>query len=273
MFEPPTGARALRVALASVLITAVSSAHVTLDSPNGGEVLSVGQVFRVEWHIAIAHDQENWDLAYSLTGIGGPWIPIADNLPPGSTAEGSMHSFDWTVPDTPSTQVRVRVIMDNPEPEVDYFGFSSFDLEIEGCAEPLNYCVGAPNSAGAGARMDWTGTASLAANLFRISVRDAPAGKPTLFFYGGAAVSAPFGDGRRCVGSGSVGSVRLHPPLVTDGAGTATRLLDLTLLRGASGAGSAQAGDVLYLQAWYRDPAGGPVGFNLSDGLEVLICD
>jgi len=30
--------------------------------------------------------------------------------------------------------------------------------------------------------------------------------------------------------------------------------------------------DTHYFQFWFRDPLGGPAGFNFSDGLEVEFC-
>ena len=37
-------------------------------------------------------------------------------------------------------------------------------------------------------------------------------------------------------------------------------------------AGGVNLGDRKYYQFWYRDPAGGGAGFNLSDGLSATFC-
>lgn len=103
-------------------------AHVVLDEPNGGETLVVGTTFTVEWHIAISHTLLNWDLWYSTTGSGGPWISIAQNLPAGSGAVGSVHTYDWTIPDAPGTNIFVRVRMDNAA--TDYYDVSNSPLSI-----------------------------------------------------------------------------------------------------------------------------------------------
>jgi hypothetical protein len=103
--------------------------HVILDDPNGGEVFEAGTVVTVSWRIQIQHLLQNWDLWYSTTGAGGPWISIAQNLPPGSPSPGSVHTYEWTVPESASTQVRVRVRMDNAG--TDYEDVSNFNFTIE----------------------------------------------------------------------------------------------------------------------------------------------
>ena len=117
------------IATAAMFLTADSAyGHVILDDPNGGEQLEVGSMFTIEWHIAIQHNQLNWDLWYSTTGPNGPWIDIAMNLPPGPFGVGSVHTYDWVVPDAVSDQVRVRVRMDNAG--IDYFDISNSNLSI-----------------------------------------------------------------------------------------------------------------------------------------------
>ena len=75
------------IRIRNLLVTAVvlassvtaAHAHVTLDDPNGGEVLEVGSVFTIKWRINIAHNLQNWDLygvRVPLTGafkIGNTW--------------------------------------------------------------------------------------------------------------------------------------------------------------------------------------------------------
>ena len=50
------------------------------------------------------------------------------DLPPGSFAVGSVHNYDWVIPNDPSDQVRVRVRMDNAGS--DYEDVSNADLSI-----------------------------------------------------------------------------------------------------------------------------------------------
>jgi hypothetical protein len=102
-------------------LTAQAHAHAALDFPNGGEMLEVGSVTHIEWHAVVSRGAATYDLWYSTSGPAGPWIVFDYGLPPSGIC-------DWVVPDTPSTQVRVRVRQDNVDG--DYFGISDSDLFI-----------------------------------------------------------------------------------------------------------------------------------------------
>jgi len=115
------------------LIAGPALGHVKLDAPNGGEVLEVGSVFVIEWHVVIQHRTRNWHLRYSTTGASGPWLPIATKLRAGDITAGAIHTYDWTVPNTPSDRVRVRVRQDNAYG--DYLDISDANLTI-GLASP-----------------------------------------------------------------------------------------------------------------------------------------
>jgi hypothetical protein len=99
----------------------------------------VESVFTITWHVVIAHDLQNWDLWYS-TDSGTNWIPIEMDLPPGNPDAGSVHTYDWTVPDTPSDQARVRVRMDNSG--TDYYDGSKADFTIASGTCPLKVIYG-----------------------------------------------------------------------------------------------------------------------------------
>jgi hypothetical protein len=145
-------------------------------------------------------------------------------------------------------------------------------IRIQGCVEPTNYCVGAQNSVGSGAVMAGRGVPSISQNYFKVTADFAPPGQFGLFYYGPVPVQTPFGDGYRCVGAGSSGTFRLNPPVVIDATGFAHRLLDFTQPPEGSGPGKIEVGSTWYFQFWYRDPAFGGSGFNLSNGLEVVFC-
>ena len=120
-----------------------------------------------------------------------------------------------------------------------------------------SYCTGAPNSTGSGGVISAIGQQSLAANDLTLHVSDLP-DQPGVFFYGTSPDSAPFGDGFRCVG---FPVVRRNPPVPVSG-GSASKAVDIP--SAAIGIGPH------YFQFWYRDPAAGASGFNLTNGLEIL---
>lgn len=126
-------------------------------------------------------------------------------------------------------------------------------------------CIGAPNSVGPGAGMAYTGTLSIGlSNLGLLCTRLPPNGSG-LFFYGPTQVQVPFGNGYRCVG----GSIFRMPITVAGPSGIAARSVDYGTLQPA---GQITAGSTWNFQYWYRNPAGGGAGFNLSDGLSATFC-
>jgi len=75
---------------------------VTLLAPSGGEVWVAGTEHEIAWIAGGGTGDLNVSLAYSTAGSGGPWTPLAGN----DTNDGS---FNWTVPDNPSTNCFVTV--------------------------------------------------------------------------------------------------------------------------------------------------------------------
>jgi hypothetical protein len=140
------------------------------------------------------------------------------------------------------------------------------------CLAPESYCVAAPNSAGPGARIGSEGAPSIGRNALTLTVAGAPPGQPGVFYYGPTQEQVPFHDGFRCVGSGGLGLFRVNPPLVVDPSGEAARWLDLASPPAEAGPGEIRAGSTWFFQLWYRDPAAGGTGANLSDGLAVRFC-
>ena len=96
--------------LALTIIFALSfvllQAHVGLDYPVGGEEFNPGQVITIQWEIIIPHDTQNWDLYFSDDG-GATWDTIRLDIGLDTL------SYDWTVPNDPTDQGRVKVVMDN----------------------------------------------------------------------------------------------------------------------------------------------------------------
>jgi hypothetical protein len=131
------------------------------------------------------------------------------------------------------------------------------------------YCVAAPNSVGPGAHIGSSGSTVIALNNLTLTCNGLPPGTNGLWFYGPNAAQVPFGNGFRCV-TGTV--FRLGPPQTSSAGGTVARALDLTVPPASSGPGAILAASTWRFQLWYRNPAAGGAGFNLSDGLEAVFC-
>jgi hypothetical protein len=76
----------------------------TLTSPNGGELWRINKVYNITWSSTYVG---NVKIDYS-TNNGLNWLPVINSTP-------STGSYAWTIPNTPSTQCKVRLIdVDNP---------------------------------------------------------------------------------------------------------------------------------------------------------------
>jgi len=184
------------------------------------------------------------------------------------------HSYrvaDWLTP-TATCRIRFRAGDSNLATAVKAL-LDDFRVTEELCACSIgNYCTSAPNSHGTAATMGSNGSASVSQNALTLTVAGGVPGSSGLFFYGAGQAQAPLADGTLCVGGGGLGILRLAPPIVLDAAGAGSRFVDLSAPPAAGGPGAILAGSTWNFQFWYRDPAGGPHGSNLSDGLEVTFC-
>ena len=93
--------------LSLVFAAAPATAHVVLDTPNGGEVLEPGATVAITWHDSVYHGDCDYDLWYSTSGDSGPWMVILEDRDFGSRLDS--YVYEWTVPNTPSNSVRIRV--------------------------------------------------------------------------------------------------------------------------------------------------------------------
>jgi hypothetical protein len=169
------------------------------------------------------------------------WIVIGDE-----TAFGSAKRFDSRQNTTPGVQPRLIVDFTPP------------------CTSPVtNYCTAAPNSAGPGAQISWSGNQSIAFNSFALNASGLPANPTGIFYFGPTQTSVPFGNGVRCVS----GFRRRLGTLTTVGS-TIVQQLDFT----TAPANVITAGSTWNFQFWYRDPAAGGAGFNLTNGLSATFC-
>jgi len=138
-----------------------------------------------------------------------------------------------------------------------------------GCSDPQTFCGTSPNSVGGGAQIAFGGSASVVLNNLTLSCTGLVPNTPGLFFYGGSQTSVPLGEGVRCVD----GTLTRLDVQVADGGGTVFRSINWNTAPFDAGAGQVGVGDDVNFQYWYRDPTGGAVGNNLSNGLELTLCN
>jgi hypothetical protein len=113
------------------------------------------------------------------------------------------------------------------------------------------------------------GLPSLITNDLVLQASQLPSLQFGVFFYGSTETFAIFGDGVRCV-NGPI--YRLKPPIPTTLGGTVALPIDLATAPFSGGPSQITAGSTWHFQFWFRDPQGGPAGFNTSDGLRVTFC-
>ncbi|MEO1700093.1 MAG: integrin alpha [Planctomycetota bacterium] len=130
-----------------------------------------------------------------------------------------------------------------------------------GTAPPVLHCEGTVNSTGDAGEIGYSGSLELSTSTFAFSVQGLPASQLTVVFGGADTASTPLGDGTLCIG----GALARVATLTTNGSGTglATPLLP------TSGPASIFAGAHWYAQAWYRDPAAGGFGANLTSAMRI----
>lgn len=255
----------------------VDGGFTTLVTPSYD--LSAGSSPRISywrWYSNTQGGDPNADIfEVEISNDGSNWTNVETVGPNGVETDGGWFQHTVVVTDfvtlTSNVQLRFRASDLGSgsivEAAIDDLEITDIDCG-SGCGA-ANYCSAAPNSAGSGALIASSGSTSVAANDLVFTVIGAPATQPGIFYYGSSAISVPFGDGVRCVGGGTL---RLNPILITDGSGSVSRPLDLTVAPANAGLGIIQAGDTKYIQFWYRDPAAGGAGFNLSNGLSAVFC-
>jgi hypothetical protein len=130
---------------------------------------------------------------------------------------------------------------------------------------------GCANSTGEGAIFGACGSGSVTTDDLAFELTHLPPLAFGLVYMGPAQAQAPFGDGLRCVGPGTLGFYRF-PVKQADGTGSFMLGPGLAALSGSlPPGGQIQPGSTWNFQCWYRDPTG-PCGsgFNLSNGVSVL---
>jgi len=128
------------------------------------------------------------------------------------------------------------------------------------------FCTASLNSTGWSSLIGASGSSSVASNDVTLSAGPGPANEPGIFYYGPNALSGiTFGNGFRCVGGAAGTVVKIFPVVMADASGLMSTTLDNTDPLHAQ----IVPGATLHFQAWFRDPAGGGVGFDTSNGLSV----
>ena len=92
--------------LIMLIVADTVDAHVSLDSPEGGETFVSGATVIIKWTILIEHPQNNWDLYFSSNG-GTDWEEIKLDIDP------SQLFYAWTVPEITTENARIKIIQDN----------------------------------------------------------------------------------------------------------------------------------------------------------------
>jgi len=208
---------------------------------------------------------------------GGSWTNVETVGPGGPETDGGWYFHSFNVMDFvgATSQVRMRFKASDlgsgsiVEAAIDDFRID--DILCDDCGAS-SFCQTSPNSQGPGAVMSSSGTPSVSLNAFFLESVGGVPNQPGLFYYGPEEIQIPFGDGFRCVGGGALGIFRLNPPANMDSFGDITRQLDFTQPPANAGPGMISPGDTWKFQFWYRDPAAGGSGFNLSNGLSVKFC-
>jgi hypothetical protein len=129
--------------------------------------------------------------------------------------------------------------------------------------EASPYCAATPNSTGRSAGIELACPGILEERLL-LRAAPVPDGCAGLFLAGTTQAYTPLHDGFLCVG-GTL--VRLKPVLASGGV-----LADeLDLVAAQAAGGPLTPGSTWHFQAWFRDPAAGGTGANLSSGLTVTL--
>lgn len=173
-----------------------------------------------------------------------------------------------TLVEVPQAANGYRVVI-----EFDDNGFNGadwYEIEIDlGDCGSANHCTSTPNSTGQPALISVSGSLSVAAGDTVLGVVGAPPDNIGQFFYGKDPFQLPFANGTLCVSPFAPGLFRLAPAVAISPTGEAHFPLDFSALPIE---GTILGGSTWSFQFWFRDPAAGGAGANLSDAVRVTFC-
>ncbi len=131
------------------------------------------------------------------------------------------------------------------------------------------YCTATLNSTGKPAFIGMLGSLTFTKDDTVLVAMDCPPDNVGLFFFGRDKAQLPFGNGMLCISPIDHGLYSLQPPVLISPAGEVSKALDFrALLRG----GRIADNSTWSFQFWFRDPAAGGSGSNLSNALRATFC-
>ena len=143
-------------------------------------------------------------------------------------------------------------------------GTSVFINQESNC-QFVKYGTPVANSTGKPALIDYSGTSSISHNDWTLKTTQCPHNKTCLYIYGTAqSAPVPFGDGVREIG----GTIKRMATTSTDANGNQSFHADFT----TAPLNALVPGNTRYFMLWYRDPQGGPAGYNGSSALQATMC-
>jgi hypothetical protein len=248
--------------------TDVDGGAVRLMSPqldlSGGSVIVD---YKFYLNLTVADGSDALVAEISANGTSGPWVEIArhnQNLGTSWSSNSISGSAIQALGVTLGNNMRVRFTAnDGGTASIVESGLDGFRVARIVCnGIGVNYCTSTANSSGGAALASATGSNSVAANNLVLHAAPLPSSVNGLFFFGVAAMQAPFGNGVKCIASPVV---RL--PIGTASAGGQLDIAVNNALPPA--APHLTVGSTWNFQAWFRDPAAGGSNYNLSDGFRI----
>ncbi len=137
-----------------------------------------------------------------------------------------------------------------------------FDLYVEMCFAD-SYCTSSPCSSGFPATLELNGTFSVSTGYTTMSVYKGPVTRPGIFFCGAGPAKMPMANGTLCIDPFS-GLHRMQPAW-TGPDGYVNDYLDFNYV-------PILPDSTWYFQYWFRDPAGGGTGSNLTNAVRARFC-
>jgi len=129
-------------------------------------------------------------------------------------------------------------------------------------ADVTRICTGSPNSVSpGGARLRWSGAFRPIGG--RLDASELPADQMGMVLYGLFPDDAPFADGRICIG----GARWIMARVASDRSGHMS--LDIAREGEREDVHWLFSANTWFFQYWYRDPAAGGAGSNLTDAIRV----